>query len=107
MTKHGAALLTSQPPSRQFESFDVQPALEGLPHRELAAETPGSAEVEAYTAIFGKDGAPTIGIVSALLDDGRRAVARTHDPAVLDELLGTDPLGATVALDGAASFTFA
>jgi len=107
MTKHGAALLTSQPPSRQFESFDVQPALEGLPHRELAAETPGSAEVEAYTAIFGKDGAPTIGIVCALLDDGRRAVARTHDPAVLDQLLDTDPLGATVALDGAASFTFA
>jgi acetyl-CoA C-acetyltransferase len=107
MTKHGAALLSSSPPERPFESFDVQDDVEGLPHREIASETAAEAPIESYTAIYGKDGAPTIGIVSALLEDGRRAVARSHDAATLAELTGSDPLGSTAVLDGAAGFTLA
>ena len=41
---------------------------------------------EASTVIFDVAGTPTTGAVTALLADGRRTLAKTHDPAALDAL---------------------
>jgi acetyl-CoA C-acetyltransferase len=105
LTKHATALLSSSPPPKPFAALDVQDQVDGLPSREIAADTAGTGVVESYTAIYDRDGTATIGVVSALMDDGRRALAKSQDAGTLDALLRDDPLGMTATLDGAAGFT--
>ncbi len=47
------------------------------------------------------------GNISCLLDDGRRGFAKTADAHAITDLLGADPIGRAVRLDGAAGFEFA
>jgi acetyl-CoA C-acetyltransferase len=101
MTKHGVAVLTSGPPNGPFEAFDVQATVDLQPGRELAADATGAAPIESYTAIYDHSGTPTVGVVSSLLSDGRRAFARSDDTEALEDLLASDALGRLVELDGA------
>lgn len=105
LTKHGAAVLSSDPPARPFADTDVQAAVDALPKREITAAAIPAAPVETYTTIHDHTGAATMAIVAALDADGRRGFAKTHDPATVAALLAGDPLERTVALDGAAGFT--
>ncbi|UTI67011.1 hypothetical protein NBH00_12570 [Paraconexibacter antarcticus] len=108
LTKHGAAILSSDPPARPFAAVDVQQEVDALPRRELTAAPIGGAAVETYTAMYGHGGEPTMAIVSVLDADGRRGLASTHDPATVEAfLLAGDPLERTVDLDGASGFTVA
>jgi acetyl-CoA C-acetyltransferase len=101
MTKHGVAVLTSGPPHGPFEALDLQETVDLQPGRELAAEASGTAPIETYTAIYDHAGSPTLGIVSSLLPDGRRAFARSDDTGELEDMLASDALGRLVELDGA------
>jgi acetyl-CoA C-acetyltransferase len=101
LTKHAVAVLSTRPPATPFAALDVQPAVDALPRREVAEAVAGEAPVEAYTAMYDREGEATMGIVSCLLPDGRRAVARTEDRAAVATLIEGDALGRTVRLDGA------
>ena len=46
----------------------------------------GPAEVETFTVMHDKDGAPELGLVALLLDDGRRAWGKTEDPDALAQV---------------------
>ncbi len=106
MTKHGAAVLSSDPPARPFAALDVQAEVDGLPRRSLTTAPIADAPVEAYTAIHDHTGAATMAIVSVLDPDGARGLAKTHDPAVITAFLEAgDPLERRVSLDGEAGFT--
>ena len=52
-------------------------------------------------------GTPTTGSVTALLPDGRRTLAKTHDPAALDALTQAPVEGRALDFDGAGGFAFA
>ncbi|WP_354697807.1 hypothetical protein DSM112329_03452 [Paraconexibacter sp. AEG42_29] len=106
LTKHGAAVLSSDPPSRPFADADVQAQVDALPRRSITAAA-FTAPVETYTSIHDHTGTATMAIVTALDDDGARGFAQTHDPATVAALLDGEPLDRTVVLDGAAGFTVA
>jgi acetyl-CoA C-acetyltransferase len=101
LTKHAVAVMSARPPAEPFRSFDLQDEVDSLPRREIAQDATTEAPVEAYTALYDREGVPTTAIVSALLEDGRRAFARSEDRAVIDGLLAGDPLGRPVRLAGA------
>ncbi len=105
LTKHGAAVLASDPPARPFAALDVQAQVDALPRRALSTEPMQGVAVETYTAIYDHTGAATMAIVSALDGDGNRGLAKSHDPEVIAALLDGDPLDRTVDLDGTAGFT--
>jgi acetyl-CoA C-acetyltransferase len=105
LTKHGAAVLSSDPPSAPFADVDVQAAVDALPRRAITTAALPGAPVETYTAIYDHTGAPTMAIVAVLDADGNRGFAKTLDPAVIAAFLDGDPLERTVALDGEAGFT--
>ena len=97
VTKHALGVYSTRPPERGYETLDVQDAVDALPSVEVASDFSGAATVESFTALYERDGSPGMGVVSARLDDGRRAVAKSHEPDVLAELVGgEDPIGRRV-----------
>jgi acetyl-CoA C-acetyltransferase len=100
LTKHHALLLGSEPAA--YRSHAPSPGVARTP----IVEGGGSAGVvESFTALYDRDGSPTMGIVAARLGGGR-AFGRSHDPQVVGELLATEAIGRTVRVDGA-EFSFA
>ena len=99
VTKHTHTVLSAEPPDNSFSHRDVQAEVDALPKREFADAVRGSAEIETYTSLYQRDGTPSVGIISALLEDGSRAFAKSSDQSTLEALLSEDPLGETVELD--------
>ncbi|MDV6012528.1 hypothetical protein [Haloechinothrix sp. LS1_15] len=104
LTKHAATLLSATAPSNGYRHQDVQDTVDALPAREIAEDYEGTGTVESYTVTYDRSGEPATGHLSCLLDDGRRALGKTEDPATIAQLLERDPVGATVELP---SCTFA
>ena len=107
VTKHSVGVLSSDPPAQPFALFDLQEEIDALPSREIAVEVAGRGPLEAYTASYGRENDVQAGTVSCLLEDGRRAFARSSDPETLAGLVEGDPAGRAIELDGAGGFTFA
>lgn len=109
VTNHGIAILAGEPPTRPFVHYDVQDEVDALPRRGVAAGSGGGEQVavEAYTAIYERDGALSVAMASGLLPDGRRAVAKADDPDTLGEIATTDVLGRRILLTADGHFTLA
>jgi acetyl-CoA C-acetyltransferase len=101
-TKHALGLYGNEPPRRPFAS--LEPAPEPA-RRELAPPAEAEATAETCTLIYDKSGPPSYGILFALLGDGRRAVAKTDDPAVMAAMEDDAFLGARVRLTADGRFT--
>ena len=70
-----------EPPPAGFRAVDpaeTQRAVDAGPRREPAGLVDGDGTVEATSVAFDRDGTPTIGILSVLLPDGRRALRQLH-----------------------------
>jgi acetyl-CoA C-acetyltransferase len=81
-TKHSVGIYSAEPPPAGFRAVDpteTQRAVDAGPRREPAGLVDGDGTVEATSIAFDRDGTPTIGIVSVLLPDGRRALANCSD----------------------------
>ena len=95
LTKHHAVLLGSEPEA--FRSHAPSPG----GGRTTIVEGDGSTGVvESFTALYDRDGTPTMGIVAAKLDGGR-AFAKSHDPGTVAALLDGEAVGREVRIDGA------
>jgi acetyl-CoA C-acetyltransferase len=94
VTKHALGVYSCREPEQPYTAHEID--VSDLPQIEVADA--GEGTVESYTALYERDGSPGMGIVAARLADGRRAVAKSHDPDVLAALLDDDPLGRTVAI---------
>lgn len=105
LTKHGMAVLGTEPPAQPFADLHPQDVVDAQPSREIAEDFSGRAAIETATALYDRDGTPTLGIVACLLDDGRRALAKSEDRDTVAALVDGDPLGRTVVLDGASGFS--
>lgn len=103
-TKHAVAVLGNKPPSAPFTRLSPQDEVDAQPSVDVAGDVEGAAEVEAYTAMFDRDGSASLGIASFRLDDGTRAVARADDTASLAAIVSEDLLGREAGLDGAGRF---
>ena len=105
LTKHAAAVLTTAPPTRGYRHTDVQAEVDRLPRRQVRPDHRGPARVESWTATYDRDGSPSVAVTTALLPDGSRTVAAATEPDLVAAVVGADPIGATVQLDGAGTFT--
>lgn len=96
LTKHHALLLGSEPaPFASHAPSIPEEAIEVVPGDGSAAQ------VESYTALYDRDGTPTMGIVAARVDGGR-AFGKSHDLDTVAALLDGEALGREVRIDGSA-----
>jgi acetyl-CoA C-acetyltransferase len=86
LTKHAAAVWSARPPARPFRLVDAQAPVDALPRRVPAGLVETEATIEATAVAFERDGNPSVGIVTALTDDGRRALANVRDADTLRDM---------------------
>ncbi len=80
LTKHTAALWSTQPPDRPFETRLVQDAVDAQPRVAEAGLLDGEeVTIEATSVAFERDGSPHVGIVTTRTADGSRAFANVRD----------------------------
>jgi acetyl-CoA C-acetyltransferase len=99
-TKHAFGVYSTTPPAEGFRFEKPQAEIDALPRRELAlpVDAAGPATIEAYTVMFGRDGAPERSIASCLLADGRRAWGTSDDADTAAALCDGEWVGAEVTL---------
>ena len=86
VTKHSAAVWSARPPTRPFRFIDVQAAVDARPGRVIAGLVDTEATIEATSVAHERDGLPSVGIVTALTDDGRRLIANARDVDMLHDM---------------------
>jgi acetyl-CoA C-acetyltransferase len=90
VTKHALALWSTTPPAQPFVLQHPQAEVDALPRRDPAGLVDDAATVEATSVAVERDGTPSLGIVTALLDDGRRVMANTRAVDTLQSMT-TEP----------------
>ena len=105
-TKHSFGVYSTTPPVR-FQHAHPQDEIDAMPRRELAepADAAGEATIEAYTVMFGRDGAPETAIAATLLADGRRAWGTSTDTALAASMCNGEWVGRTASLDEAGTLS--
>jgi acetyl-CoA C-acetyltransferase len=89
LTKHAAGVWSTRPPAVGFRRVDpdsTQARVDAQPARSSAGLVDGEVVIEATSVAFDRDGTPSTGVVTALLGDGRRAIARCVDVDLLRQL---------------------
>jgi len=94
LTKHSATLLGTEPPDNLTDATPIASPAIGEPAMPIALEPSGPGEVETYTVIYDRQGAPQRGIVLGRLDSGERFVANTpSDRALLESMVASEFCG--------------
>lgn len=100
-TKHALGIYGNEPPPNGYRLAkpDVGPA-----RREVAPPERTAATAETCTVIYERDGEPSYGILFAIRDDGRRALAKTDDRDTMEAMTADGFLGSRVELRADRSF---
>jgi acetyl-CoA C-acetyltransferase len=98
IAKHAIGVYGSEPPAAGYRHSTPQAEIDAEPGREVCGDPDGEAEIESWTVMHDRSGAPERGILPCLLDDGRRAWGVTNDPDHLQLLLTDDVAGRRVEL---------
>jgi acetyl-CoA C-acetyltransferase len=99
LTKNAVGIYGSDPPEIAYTEQITTP--EVAPSRQVATGAGlGSATAEAATVIYDRDGSPALGLITALLPDGRRALRGTGDQSLLAWIDSGEPVtGKPIRLD--------
>jgi acetyl-CoA C-acetyltransferase len=107
-TKHAVGLWSSAPGTEPFRHLVPQGEVDRLPRRGASSAGAGAGAgavgagaggagdvctVETYTVVHGRDGEPTLGIMSLLDGEGRRAWGNVHDLDALGDLEANEGCG--------------
>ncbi len=87
LTKHAAAVWSARPPGEPFTCEHVQDEVDALPRREAAGLVDAAGILEASSVSYERDGTRSLAIVTAILDDGSRAIANSRDADTLQALV--------------------
>jgi acetyl-CoA C-acetyltransferase len=101
ISKHATGIWSASPPEHGFRRVDSgvsQARVDARPRREPAGLIEGDVTLEATSVAFERDGTPSLGILTALTADGRRALANTRDPDLLYALTTEAHEGTTMKL---------
>jgi acetyl-CoA C-acetyltransferase len=94
LSKHSASVWASARPERSVGAPLEAPLVVGPAPRPLREDASGDATVVSYTARYGRDGAPELGIVVGELASGERFVANTPDDrAFLEAFVAAEQVG--------------
>ncbi len=105
LTKHAVAAFSAQPGPRPFTTSTVQTAVDAAPRREVAIGVSGPATGEAASLVYDREGRPAVAAIATLLDDGRRALGKSDEPATLAALSDAPLTARPVSLGAAGTFT--
>ena len=105
VTKHSFGIYSTTPPAEDFRVAHPQKEVDAMPRRELADDFQGEAEVEGYTVMHDRDGAPEIAFASCLLRDGRRTWGVGRDRGVAAMLTEGEWVGQKVRIGAEAELT--
>ena len=98
VTKQSAGIYSTEPPKKAFAPKDpalYQAAINADKGPAVAEAAQGSGTIETYTVMHDRKG-PSYAILFGRLGDGRRFIANTpEDPALLQEMVDRDFIGAT------------
>ncbi len=102
ITKHAFGVYGTEPPAQGFAYAEPQAEVDALPRREACDEPDGVADIEAWTVMHDREGAPETGILVGLMADGRRAWGTTTDPGTVKAMTTEELAGrqATLRPDG-------
>lgn len=105
VTKHAFGVYSTEPGPRGFAWSSPQAEVDSLPSRQAVTGVAATSAVETYTVLYDRDGSRTAGLVTSLLPDGTRALARVADPSALEAMTEHEACGAPVTLseDGTAT----
>ena len=101
ISKHACGVWSATPPADGFRRVDPatsQAKVDALPRREAAGLVDGEVTIEATSVAVERDGSPTLGILTALTPDGRRAMANIRDKDALGTLMTEAHEGRAAAL---------
>jgi acetyl-CoA C-acetyltransferase len=98
LTKHALGIYAGREPDRRFASIDAVP--DHPPPRGARVRYYGPATLEACTALFDRDGAPTSVIAAALTPEGDRALVHSTEADVARELCDGEAVGLHVEVSG-------
>ena len=99
ITKHSFGLYSTRSPSTPYRWENCQAAVDALPSREVVTDHAGSATLEAYTVMHGRQG-PDVALTACITPDGARAWARSSDADVMESLQAGEHVGDAVELSG-------
>jgi acetyl-CoA C-acetyltransferase len=100
LSKHAFGVYSTTEPPALYR--DLEPGVDSPAPRTGTAHYRGPATVEAYTVNFDGDAAESV-VLSAIAEDGTRALARTTDPELLQLALEGDALGAVLSFGDSVS----
>jgi acetyl-CoA C-acetyltransferase len=102
-TKHAFGVYSCRPPAEGFRHAYPQAEIDAMPRRSVATgvEAAGRTEVEAYTVMHGRDGAPERVLTTAITADGRRAWGTSDDVDLATAMLTGEWVGRAIDLDEA------
>jgi acetyl-CoA C-acetyltransferase len=99
VTKHSAGIYSTDPPRGDWVHTDPkidQAVVEAEPHPRVIEEPSGAANVETYTVLFDRDGAPERGIVIGRTAPGGRFIANTlPERRILEPMTRHEMVGAS------------
>jgi acetyl-CoA C-acetyltransferase len=105
LTKQSFGIYSATPPESGFRCGDAQPAIDAHPRRKVDEAPQGGGKVESYTVVFGRAG-PDRALLTALMPDGRRALASTGEPEVMGAMTTEELVGHPVDLSPQGSARF-
>ena len=102
-TKHAFGVYSTEPPKSGFRHAHPQDEIDAMPRREVAKpdEAAGTATLEAYSVMHGRDGAPEMIHAACLLADGRRAWGESTDAELGRAMCSEEFVGRRIELDAA------
>ena len=106
-TKHAFGIYSTNPPEHGFQHASPQDEIDAMPHREVATaeEAAGPATIEVYSVMHDRDGTPEVAYAACLLDDGRRAWARSTDRTLAAAMCDGEWIGVRVTLTSDGTLT--
>ena len=99
LTKHAFGVYSTEPPAAGvFRWRSTQDEVDALPSRELDLEPTGTAPIETYTVMHGRDGAPETGYAALRMADGRRSWGVTTDADLMKAMTTEEFIGRTASI---------
>jgi acetyl-CoA C-acetyltransferase len=94
LTKHSATVLSTSPPTSDLAPAGAVDVSDAPPAVEIVEAAAGTATVETYTVLYGRDGAPERGVVIGRTGDGARFIANTPgDRDTLERFAAVENVG--------------
>jgi len=108
LTKHAFGVYSTEPPAAGvFRWRSTQDEVDALPSRELDPEPTGTVEIETYTVMHDRDGAPETAYAAVRMPDGRRGWGVSTDPDAMKVMTTEEVIGraASIVPDGTLTLT--